>query len=152
MKRLLHLSCLTAILLAAPAAARTYNCVLKDARNSGWAPETLAFEVFEGDTTARAFDPITYSISGQLATAQVVTANSVRVSLNWKSGRYDNPKARPTRDFSGRGALPITFTATLLRGGNKILLRASPSGLNSFFTAKGACVESNAPLEQLIPL
>lgn len=150
MKKLLHLSCLTAIMLAAPAAARTYNCVLKDARNSGWAPETFAFEVFDGDTTARTFDPISYSISGALTTAQVVTANSVRVSLNWKSGRYDNPKARPSRDFSGRGAQPISFSATLLRGRNKILLRASPSGLDRFFNAKGACVESSAPLEQLI--
>ncbi|GGA21693.1 hypothetical protein [Neptunicoccus cionae] len=150
MNKLLNLSGLAAILMAAPASALTYSCVLTDSRNSGWAPEKLVFEVLHGDATARTYDPITYSVSGELAEAKVATANSVRVSLSWKSGRYNNPKARPSRDYAANSALPITYTATLLRGGNKILLRATPSGLNTFYSAKGACVESNAPLEQLV--
>ena len=150
MKSVLHLTCFAAFLLASPLGAQTYNCALKDGRNSGWTPDKLMFEIVDGAKTARTYDPITYSIKGEMAEANIATANSVRVSLGWKSGRYQNPNARPSRDFAGTGALPITFHATLLRGGNKILLRASPGGLNTFFSAKGACVETSTRLEQLI--
>nr|WP_325249591.1 hypothetical protein [Amylibacter sp.] len=150
MKKTLLIPSLIATFLGTAVAAQTFSCALKDNRNSGWLPDRLVFELVEGQATARTYDPITFASKGEMATAKVQTDNSVRVALRWKTDPYRNDRARQGRDLSANGALPIEYSATLLRGGNMIMLRAYPSGVNDPFSARGACKVSDGPLEQLI--
>lgn len=150
MNKILFIPSLIATVLGTSVAAQTYSCALKDNRNSGWLPERLVFELVEGQATARTYDPITYSTKGETANAQVQIDNSVRVALRWKTDPYQNDKAKAGRDLTASGALPIEYSATLLRGGNMIMLRAYPSGVHDPLSARGACKISDGPLEQLI--
>lgn len=130
--------------------AETFSCVLKDARNSGWLPETLVFEINGDETMAIAYDPITYSTLNGFADARVQAENSVRVELKWVTGRYRNDKQVPSRDYPSGTANKIEYRATLLRGGNKILLRAQPIGIASQFSAKGACQVVQGDIRRLV--
>jgi hypothetical protein len=122
------------------ATAGTYTCQLNDTRNTGWLPERLIFQIIEGKTTAKAFDPITFSTLNGLAAGQVQAENSVRVELRWTTGRYRNERAMKSRDMPSITATNIVYRATILRGGNKILLRAQPEG-SLFGSVRKGCAK-----------
>lgn len=130
--------------------ADTFTCTLTDTRNTGWLPDRLVVEVNADETMAKAFDPITFSTLGGLAQAQIQAENSVRIELRWTTGRYRNDRAMRSRDMPNAVAIPILYRATILRGGNKILLRATPEGFSNRFNAQGTCQVSDAPIESAI--
>jgi hypothetical protein len=139
-----------ACFLASISNAETFSCVLKDTRNSGWLPDTLVFETNSDETMAKTYDPITYSTLGDFADARVQAGNSVRVDLKWVTGRYQNDKQVASRDYPNAVPTKIEYRATLLRGGNKILLRAHPVGIASQFSAKGACQVVNGDIRGVV--
>ena len=110
--------------LTTGALADTYTCALNDARNTGWLPDRLALQISADEKMAKGFDPITFSILNGLADVQIQAENSVRIELRWTTGRYRNEKAMQSRDMPNILAVPVVYNATILRGGNKILLCA----------------------------
>lgn len=140
----------TACFIGSTSNAETYSCVLKDTRNSGWLPGTLVFELNGDETMAKAYDPITYSTLSNFVDARVQAENSVGVELKWVTGRYRNDKQVASRDFPNALPTKIEYRATLLRGGNKILLRAQPVGIASQFSAKGACRVVNGDIRRVV--
>lgn len=138
------------IFFTSMAQAETYSCTLKDSRNSGWLPSTLVFQINSDETMAKTYDPITYSSLNGFAEAWVQTENSVRVVLKWSTGRYRNDREMLTRDMPLSLPTVIHYRATLLRGGNKILVHADPESLRDRFSAQGACTETNAPITTVV--
>ncbi len=136
--------------LGTGALADTFTCALTDARNTGWLPDRLVVQISADEKMAKGFDPITYSTLNGLADVQIQAENSVRIELRWTTGRYRNEKAMQSRDMPNILAVPVVYRATILRGGNKILLRAQPEGSRERHTARGACQVSDTAIEQVI--
>ena len=129
--------------------ADTFDCTLIDKAQSGWLPDRLVFEV-TNDTEAQAFDAITASTRGGIVPVDVKVHNDIRIDLVWKTGEFKNPKATATRDDPGAGPRRIVFHATLLRGSNKIQLKARPAGGRKKQTARGACSVLKRPIETVV--
>jgi hypothetical protein len=90
--------------------------------------------------SAQVFDTITFATLGRLADAQVQVENSVRTSLKWVTKPFLNPRTKPSKDFPSPGEMTIEYQLTLLKGGNKVLVRAAPKSASQPFSAKGQCV------------
>ncbi|WGI23471.1 hypothetical protein [Amylibacter sp. IMCC11727] len=130
--------------------AETFICELHDARNSGWLPEKLVVQISSDETMGQTYDPITFSTLNGFAPTRVHAENSVRVELRWKTGRYRNSSEMRSRDRPSSVPTEIEYRATILRGGNKILMRAAPDGVRDRFSAKGSCEIVNASINEVV--
>lgn len=120
------------------AQADVYQCALKDNQNSGWIPDNVALDVDEKAKTVHVFDPITAATRNGAVAGKLLALNSIRIDASWESGRYNNAKAKATRDNPNGEAVKIRYRATLLRGQNKLLLKAAPRGSGQY-SARGDC-------------
>jgi hypothetical protein len=130
--------------------AETLSCTLKDNRNSGWLPEQLVVQIHKDRSVAEVYDPITFSTLDRFVQARLQALNSVRIELQWETGRYRNDKAMLSRDMPDASAVKIVFRATILRGGNKILLRAQPGSSQTRYNAQGACKVLEAGIGEVV--
>lgn len=130
--------------------AETFICTLHDARNSGWLPEKLVVQISSDETMGQTYDPITFSTLNGFAQTRVQAENSVRVELKWKTGRFRNTREMKSRDRPTALPTEIEYRATILRGGNKILMRAIPEGVRDRFSAKGSCEIVNASINDVV--
>jgi hypothetical protein len=130
--------------------AETFSCTLKDSRNTGWLPDQLVVQIHKDRSVAEVYDPITFSTLNEFAKAKVQAMNSVRIELQWETGRYRNDKAMLSRDMPDASAVEIVYRATILRGGNKILLRAQPGRSQTRYNARGACKVHDAGIGEVV--
>ena len=136
-------------IFGAAEAAENYKCQITDSSRSGWLPSEIWFHMDPQGENSWAYDPVTWSSGGATNPVAVPISNSVRTTIDWRVRNFDNPRGASAglgRDAVTGNSMTVQFTATLLKGQNRLLVRAIPSSGTGTFSARGTCRAVDGPL------
>jgi hypothetical protein len=117
--------------LAAPAVAGTtiYECTLSSGTESGWISSPVIIAHEDGSDKATVVDPVIQSVFGKPLSAKLKSDNDAKVTFGWLVKSQDVESQN----------ISMTYRATILKGSNKFVLAAVPTGYANTFRGDGKC-------------
>lgn len=126
------LSLIIALILAAPAAAATYRCKLKEQGHSNYIPEEVIVAYDEASAGVTVFDPIIQYYVGDPISGQLRSANATRLLFGWSV---------PLKNSKGQFTAGMTYSLNILKASGKAQISANPQGYVNTFRGKGSCAK-----------
>lgn len=116
---------------SAAAAAKTYDCAVRDLGNLNWVPTHIVIKHNEQTNKVTVIDGMIDHYMGGPIAAKINTQNAKRTTYSW---RLEGGKSK----IPGQTNIRIVYRATIFPNG-KVTVSGKPLGYQNTFRGKGVC-------------